>query len=73
MIKSTDKCYEVTMKTNPTFRASYPSSTSSSKKNQKTMIRKEKVIQAIFEKSQKQLSSKKKLPKHTFSLKSSKA
>ncbi len=56
------------MKTNPIFRATYPLSSGTSKKEKKEMARKEKVTQAIFERCHKQISSKKKLPKNKVSI-----
>jgi hypothetical protein len=59
------------MKTNPTFRASYSIPSKTSKKPKKEALRKQKVVQAIFKKSQEQTPSKKKLPEGKLSLKTS--
>lgn len=56
------------MKTNPVFRASYPVS---SEKSDKKKLRKQKVVQAIFEKSQEKIGAQKKLPKGKVSLQKS--
>ena len=56
------------MKTNPTFRVTYPLPSGTSKKAKKNDLRKEKVTQAIFERCHKQIASKKKLPKGKVSI-----